>query len=148
VPRFYSPSYSAVSWGHAEINKALPRLKAALKTVMTEHDADGIVVRGTSGLVFGFPLSKHFRVLHVQKGSSHGQSVHAIGNISPLHVVRLIFLDDLIDTGGTLKAVQSSLTVEGAEVVAALLYADMRIAYKTCKRDICDAHGIPTYTFS
>lgn len=87
------------------VNKTVKRL--------TEHisEFDSIVVRGNSGILVGAPVSLLINkpIVVIRKGSEKSHDHNPVININSLGR-RWLFLDDIIDSGKTLKTCKSQIT--------------------------------------
>ena len=103
----------------ARVTKAIRKQKKILKF-------QAIAFTGSSGAALAYPISFITKIplIHVRKGKSHGNSIEG-GNHD---IERYVILDDLIDTGATVKRIFNKIKQEGeVECVGILLYDSCRI---------------------
>lgn len=112
--------------------QALPQLlRSATKDLRQhEHEFDAIVCTGISGLVMASPLSMRLKkpllVLRKDSESSHGIPGELKGASGmPGQTVsgaRVLFVDDFISGGVTLRKCRESIERNGGEIVASYEY--------------------------
>jgi adenine/guanine phosphoribosyltransferase-like PRPP-binding protein len=113
--------------GLSDLNKTVQATVRALQPHLSEFDS--IAVQGTSGLVVGSPVSlllnKPLVIIRENEDMRchHSQEVENAGNAGR----RVLFLDDQVSSGATLRDVRAKLPAHaGAEVVASYLYQNDR----------------------
>jgi adenine/guanine phosphoribosyltransferase-like PRPP-binding protein len=127
----YDYSYMGRVFDPAELSRIVTRCARKLKGI----EFDSLVLRGTSGLVVGVPLSvkvkKPFGVVFKEGGHTRK------GFKGPIEPGKFIIVDDFIETGNTIDTILQDpyLTKRKASCVGILLYV----------REYEDEDGAPEY---
>lgn len=131
-------SYSCAGWTPQQWELSLPRILHELRHQIAATGAQAIVVRGSSGLLYaGRILEKiDVPVIMVRKPNelSHGCTVQVISGHEYAEVTKYIFLDDLVASGSTEKAVEAAMV--GAKRA-------MTVCYQSTQKDSCERGGLP-----
>lgn len=110
---FYKRKYSCAGWTPEQWELSLPRIIDELRRQIAETGAQAIVVRGSSGLLYaGRILEKidtPFIMVRKPNELSHGCIVQVISGHADVEVTKYIFLDDLVASGSTEKAVEDAM---------------------------------------
>lgn len=117
------PGYAAFMYDSVQFCTTVKRIAAALPDLMEDAAADFIAVTGKSGIAVAFALHllvPNLNIVVVRKGEfTHGAEIEG----STGNGTRYLFLDDLIDSGSTIRRVLATLNREGMECAGAVVYA-------------------------
>lgn len=130
-------TYSCAGWTPQQWELSLPRISNELRYHIASTGAQAIVVRGSSGLLYAGRILEKIDVpfIMVRKPNelSHGCPVQVISGHEDVEVTKYIFLDDLVASGSTEKAVEDAMV--GA-------YRVMTVCYQNTDKP----HGERTYS--
>lgn len=108
-------------------------LEATVETIVANlreriDEFESIVVTGISGQCVGFPvalaLGKTILVLRKMDDTSHGIPGQLLNAKVVTEGDRVLFLDDFIGAGGTIKRCREAVEKLGAEIIARYMYRD------------------------
>lgn len=116
------------------IVKRAQRVAADLPEVLSRHDADGVVVQGSSGIFMAAALQMlmPLPVMMVRKPNENAHGSKLEGR--PGHTFRrLVFLDDFVSSGDTLERVREAC--HSAEIVAVFQHRRAEHGYLTFRHE-------------
>ena len=114
-------TYSALEYDQSQFIRVVQCVAKVLPEFCAAHQADAIVVRGTSGvsMAFGLRMVLDFPTVVARKQGEASHSGFLDGVGGDMHVARYVFLDDFSCTGDTVRGV----TVDMAPAVCAAVLA-------------------------
>lgn len=119
-----SNDYSCMGYPPERLRACVKALARDLPGIMARYNADAVVVRGGSGVVFGGALLmvSDIKVIVARKPGeqSHSTAIEVCGGGS-LTVHRYIVLDDFVSSGGTVKGIMDDMGQQ-AECVGVIEY--------------------------
>lgn len=139
-PQFSPYGYQSWKYDPYKIKERLDKVKRRLtRAKEMGFEFDGLVVKGTSGiwLAAHLILDGYYVIMVRKEGEdTHGERIE--GPYTEKQLNRLIFLDDLVSSGNTLRSTQRLLqknpSTSDSEIVGAILYDDDRD--KFCQSDL------------
>lgn len=123
-------SYSCAGWTPQQWELSLPRILHELRGQIEETGAQAVVVRGLSGLLYAGRIMDQidipFIVVRKPNEMSHGAAVQIISGHDGIEVTKYIFLDDLVSSGDTEKAVEVALAEAERVMTVCYQYTDKK----------------------
>jgi orotate phosphoribosyltransferase len=147
----YSHGYITASQDKTSHYRVLENLDTFLRELLLENEADGIAVRGTSGLSVAYglrtlamlrstPVLPFFMVR--KESAHHGGDIESLA-FGILDVTRYLIVDDFVSSGHTVASIINKLP--SAKAVGLVVYEGMaNVAWKRTEagvKTICLGNG-------
>jgi len=142
-----APNYAAWKYSPERIQK-LTKFLLSKQGWLKKQGIEGVVVSGTSGLVIAAALAvnPHWKLpyIYVRKpndiSNSHGYCVEGA-----LGVKNVVFIDDLIASGDTLRHTKESLKEHHVTIKLCVLYGDLWYAKEPSLTPVMSQQGVPVF---